>query len=103
MMRRSFTREFKLDICQRTVSGEVSKSRALREHSLSPSVLERWLEQYKAIGDSAFQGGTWRGSIQTPEARIKELEGSLGRAHLELEFMREALGKLTHRSGKSES
>jgi transposase len=102
MMRRSYSREFKLEVCQRINSGEISKSRSCREHSLSPSVLDRWLEQYKAKGDAAFQGGSWRGGVQTPEARIKELESSLGRAHLELEFMREALGKLTHRSGKKE-
>jgi transposase-like protein len=98
MMRRNFSREFKLDVCQKIVSGEVSKSRTCREHSLSGSVLERWLEQYRLQGESAFQGQVWRSSIQTPDARIKELEASLGRAHLELEFMKEAMGKLTPRS-----
>lgn len=103
MMRRSFSREFKLDVCLKVESGEISKSRICREQSLSPSVLDRWLEQYRTKGDQAFQGQSWRGTTQTPEARIKELEASLGRAHLELEFMKEALGKLTPRSGRSES
>lgn len=103
MMRRSFSREFKLDVCQKVGSGEISKSRICREQSLSPSVLERWLEQYRAKGDQAFQGQVWRGSPQTPEARVKELEASLGRAHLELEFMKEVLGKLTPRSGRNGS
>lgn len=103
MMRRRFSREFKLSICQKIVSGSSTKSGSCREHGLSPSVLDRWLEQYSAKGDSAFKGEPWRESSQAPEARIKELEASLGRAHLELEFMREALGKLAPRSGKEGS
>lgn len=43
---------------------------------MSGSVLDRWLEQYRIQGDSAFQGQPWRASAQTPEARIKELEAS---------------------------
>lgn len=99
MMRRSFTREFKLDVCRKVESGEMSKSRTCREHSLSSSMLDRWIEQYRAKGDEAFSGDAWRSSASSPEARIRELEASLGRAHLEIEFMKEALGKLTPRRG----
>jgi transposase-like protein len=103
MMRRRFSREFKLSVCEKIVSGSVTKSGSCREHGLSPSVLDRWLEQYSAKGDSAFQGEPWRESNVAPETRIKELEASLGRAHLELEFMREALGKLAPQSRKNDS
>jgi transposase-like protein len=100
MMRRSFSREFKLEICQLVESGGSSKSRICREHSLSGSVLDRWLEQYRALGDNAFSGSEWRVHTKDPESRVRELEAALGRAHLELEFMREALGKLGPRSGR---
>ena len=101
MMRRSFTREFKLDVCRKVESGEMSKSRTCREHSVSNSMLDRWIDQYRAKGEEAFRGDAWRGSVSSPEARIRELEASLGRAHLEIEFMKEALGKLTPRRGPS--
>jgi transposase-like protein len=90
VMRRSFTREFKLELCQKVEIGQLSKAQACREHDLSPSLLDRWMERYRDKGASAFDG-------QKPvseQARVKELEGSLGRAHLEIEFLREALGKL---------
>ena len=90
VMRRSFTREFKLDVCQKVQLGLVTKSMACRGHSLSPSLLDRWLGQYETKGKRAF-------SETAPidlEQKVKELEASLGRAHLEIEFQREALGKL---------
>lgn len=90
MSRRTFTREFKLDLCQKVRLGQCSKSAACREHSLSPSLLDRWLEKYDSKGQGAFKED---GPVDM-ERRVKELEASLGRAHLENEFLREALGKL---------
>jgi transposase-like protein len=89
-MRRSFTREFKLEVCQKIQLGQLTKSAACREHALSPSLLDRWLNQFEAKGRTAF-------SENVPvdlERKVKELEASLGRAHLENEFLKEALGKL---------
>jgi len=90
VMRRTFTREFKLDVCQKVKLGQQSKSAACREHSLSPSLLDRWLSQYESKGQSAFNE-----TVPVDlERRVKELEASLGRSHLENEFLRDALGKL---------
>lgn len=90
VVRRTFTREFKLELCQKVKLGQLSKSGACREHSLTPSLLDRWMVLYEAKGQSAFSDP---GPVD-PQRRIKELEASLGRAHLENEFLREALGKL---------
>jgi transposase-like protein len=90
VMRRTFTREFKLSVCEKVKQGQQTKAAACREHSLSPSLLDRWMDQYEAKGRSAFQDG----APVDLERRVKELEASLGRAHLENEFLREALGKL---------
>ena len=89
VMRRTFTREFKLSLCGQVERGEVTKAAACREHSLSPSLLDRWMENYETKGQSAFPAGA-----VDLERRVKELEASLGRAHLENEFLKEALGKL---------
>ncbi len=89
-MRRTFSREFKLEVCEQVKLGKKSKSASCREHSLSPSLLDRWMVQYEEKGLSAF-------GPDAPldlERRVKELEASLGRAHLENEFLKEALGKL---------
>lgn len=90
VVKRTFTREFKLELCQRVKLGELTKTAACREHSLSPSLLNHWMDLYEAQGQDAFPDG---GPVDLAK-RVKELEASLGRAHLENEFLREALGKL---------
>ncbi len=100
MMRRTFTREFKLDVSKRAESGEVSKARLCRDHALSSAMLDRWIDPYRAKGEEAFAGGGWRESVQSPDARVRELEAALGRAHLEIEFLQEAVGKLGIRPGR---
>jgi len=90
VVRRTFTREFKLDLCRRIDQGLISKTSACREYGLSNGLLDRWVEQFKVKGEGAFEAG----SPVDPQQRIKELEASLGRAHLENEFLKEALGKL---------
>ena len=102
MMRRSFSRELKLDVCRRAESGASSKSALCREHAISPTTLDKWIQQYRAAGEEAFLGAPWRPKVITPEARVRELEASLGRAHLEIEFLQEALGKLSPASRREE-
>ncbi len=56
MMRRTFSREVKLEACRRAESGLETKSGICRELALSPNTLENWLKQYRAKGDEAFDG-----------------------------------------------
>ncbi len=77
VMRRTFTREFKLSVCEKVKLGQQSKSAACREHSLSPSLLDKWLLQYESKGQSAFSEA---GPVDA-ERRIKELEASLLAKH----------------------
>lgn len=99
--RRSFGRDFKLELCRKVEAGEISKSKACREHALSASLLARWVDQYRAKGEEAFDGAEWRPSVMSPEARVRELEAALGRAHLEIELLRTALAKKGPRDGSS--
>lgn len=87
--RRQFTREFKLEVCRRLAAGEVSLAQVSREHDLTRSVLERWRERYRTHGEDAFSkaAGTEDQALREAQRRIAELEASLGRAHLEVEFM----------------
>ena len=101
VMKRTYSREFKLNLCRRVENQETTGNAVCREFGLSSGTWQRWIDQYRAKGEEAFQGQPWRskeGEVDDTEdglrARIKQLEASLGRAHLEVEFMREALGKL---------
>jgi transposase-like protein len=94
---REFPREFKLDVCRRIVAKQVSKSATLREYRLGTGTLDRWLEQYAALGDEAFRGGRWRNpdAQEAESSLLKELE----QLRLENEFLRACLGKLPEEPG----
>jgi transposase-like protein len=91
VVKRAFSREFKLQLCEQIRLGQTTRSKACREHSLSNGLMDRWIDQYEQKGMSAFQS---QDAPPDLERRVKELEASLGRAHLENEFLREAMGKL---------
>jgi transposase len=93
--KRTFTREFKLEVVRAIQTGQKRLSQSCREHDLCESVLRRWVMQYQAHGESAFTEEARRDFAPAREdtARIKELEAALGRAHLEIEFLKEALSK----------
>lgn len=90
--RRSYSREFKAGLCQDVLGGFKTKAQVVREHGLSPGLLDRWVDQYKALGDQAFPNAG-RGSGQESPDRTKELEALVGRLTLELEFLKAALKK----------
>jgi transposase-like protein len=93
--RRTFSREFKLSICRDVESGALRKGQACRQHALGATLLRNWLQQYRSKGDDAFDGGDWFASSQAPDSRMRELEAALGRAHLEIELLKDALSKKT--------
>ena len=89
--KRSFDREFKLQVVRQLQSGEKRLSQLCREHQLSATLVRRWKEQYAAQGETAWP--EFGSLVVEPEAkqRIQELEAALGRAHLENELLRRAL------------
>jgi transposase len=105
--KRSFSREFKLQVVRQLVSGEKRFAQLCREHNLCQTLLRRWREQYDQRGENAWLDQD-AGRPVDPEAqtRIAALEAALGRATLENEFLRHALqmarkgGSLRPRNGR---
>ncbi len=101
VVKRVFTREFKLSVARQLVSGEKRISQICREHGLCESVVRRWKLQYESSGESAWTENAQPRVVTTEgideattlASRVKELEAALGRAHLEIEFLKLALEK----------
>lgn len=95
LSQRSFSREFKLALCQEIVGGRLSKAKACAEHGLSSGMLDRWVGQYRQRGADSFplsgEPASSRGS--SPDRRILEMEALIGRQALEIEFLKAALKK----------
>lgn len=104
--RRSFSREFKLQVTRQLATGEKRLAQVCREHDLCETLVRRWREQYERDGEQAWQEGRPGHGAPEAQARIAALEAALGRAHLENEFLRQALevltkkGSLSGRSGR---
>jgi transposase len=90
--RRVFSREFKLGLCQEIVLGLRTKAQSVREHGLSPGMLDRWVDQYKLLGSEAFPN-SGKALVGEPLDRTKELEALVGRLTLENEFLKAAVKK----------
>jgi transposase-like protein len=105
MKPRTFDREFKLQVVRRLLSGESRPSQLCREYNISASLLRTWRKQYEEKGEEAWLETCFSPSPQirhdrqvqqqdqAKDARIAALEAALGRAHLENEFLRQALAK----------
>jgi transposase len=93
-MGRNHSREFKFRIVRALISGEKSLAQICREHSLAPSMVSRWRDQYNEKGAEAFPGTGAGSRVAESEAeRVAALEASLGRAHLEIEFLKAVIKK----------
>ena len=104
MPKRTFEREFKLQVVRQLVNGEKRLSQLCREHGLCQTLVRRWREQYEAHGELAFSEGSAGHHVERDaEARIAALEAALGRAHLEIEFLRHALKQLEKRGSPSKN
>ena len=92
--KRTFSREFKLQLMRQFVAGEKRLAQICREHDLCRTLVLRWKEQYQRDGENAWMADRSGPSVHVeadPQARIAALEAALGRAHLENEFLRKAL------------
>jgi len=86
---RKFSPQFKLQIVREVEAGEKRITEICREHSLSDSIVRRWVEQYHERGAEAFRTGDPKSEeLEAVQKRIAELEAALDRATLEVDFLR---------------
>jgi len=89
MTHRKFSPQFKLQIVREVEDGEKRISQICREHSLSDSIVRRWVEQHRERGPDAFRIGDPKSEeLAAAHKRIADLEAALGRATLEVDFLR---------------
>ena len=92
--RRNFSPEFKFQVVMELLSGQKRRVELLREHQLSDSTLERWVQQLRERGPEIFA----RERQDNGEAaQIAELERVIGRLTVELEAAKKASSWLRSR------
>ena len=96
---RTFSQEFKRQVVEELLSGEIHAAQLCRRHSISSSLLYHWKKQYsrgkfnnEPIAEAALKD------------RIEKLERLVGRLTLENEFLKKGLEhslSQSERNGKS--
>lgn len=89
---RKFKPEFKRRVVEEWVSGGKRIAEVCRKYKLSGSLVRRWRKEYERKGPGAWEmASESNGELAATEQRIAELEAALGRATLEVDFLRRAL------------
>jgi transposase-like protein len=92
MAYRKFKPEFKRRVVEEWVSGGKRIAEVCRKYKLSDSVVRRWRKDYERKGPGAWETASEsNGELAAAEQRIADLEAALGRATLEVDFLRRAL------------
>lgn len=89
----NYTREFKLAILAQ-IDGGVSIAQVARENGLHPSLVARWRRDYKEDPEKAFAGP---GHPYKDQARIAELERTVGKLYAETLFLKKTLETVNQR------
>ena len=88
--RRTFTREFKLQVIREIQAGK-SQAQAAREYQITDNTIAKWRRQYSRYKEKAFAGN---GRAYTDEARMAELERMVGRLTMENDLLKKLLHSL---------
>jgi transposase len=87
MVRRRFTKEFKLEVL-REVDAGLPLAEASRRYEVHPTLIRKWRELRQENGEEAFAGP---GNAYREEARIAALERKIGQMTMENEFLKKLI------------
>lgn len=96
--RRTFDKEFKYQILREIDAGTTVASVA-REHGVHPETIRLWKRQQRKYGDRAFAGN---GNSYSDEAKIAQLERTLGQMAAENALLKKAIKTLQLLSRKGD-
>lgn len=90
VMRRKYSKEFKLETINLVLEGGKSQAQICRDLGLSEQMLSRWMRAYKkthADAEAAFPG---KGKMSPTNQRIKDLESQVRRLTMERDILKKA-------------
>ena len=96
---RTFTREFKLDLCRQIQSGQKRPAQLCREYQIAEGLLLRWRREFQQRGEAAFSAKDIAEVSPTAllEQKAAELERFCGQLSLENSILTPIKPKKKHR------
>jgi transposase len=99
LLRRRFSKEFKLEIVKRSL-GDERLSDIADEYKLHVNTISRWRREYLEAGQNSFPG-EGNEQLNEDQKRIKRLEKELREAKLESEILKKAIRIFSKSDGRS--
>lgn len=87
MKRRVFSAEFKREAVRIVIEKGLPVSRAAKQLDLQPTLLSKWIRDFKADPEQAFPGN---GRMKPEQAEIERLKRELARVKIEWDILRKA-------------
>ncbi len=87
MVRRKFTREFKLEAVKLITEQGVTVTQAARDLGLQRTVLRRWVADFSTDPDQAFPG---HGQMRPEQAEIARLQREVTKLKAERDILKKA-------------
>ena len=87
-VRRTFTREFKVEAVRMVTQGGHRLSQVARDLELDPKLLRRWRDALQQEGADAFPG---KGHLKPEEEELRRLHREIDRLREEREILKKAL------------
>ena len=95
---RAFSSDFKRQVVEELLSGVSTPAQLARRHEISSGLLYYWKKQY---ANGGF--GNEASKEAAREERVRQLEQMLGKAYLEIEFLKKALQRTFEQSRRNGS
>ena len=87
IQRRKFSKEFKIQII-REIDNGTPVAQLSRTHQIQESLIHKWRKQFSKDPANAFSGN---GIPSTQEAKLAQLERTIGKLYLENEFLKKTV------------
>lgn len=87
MMKRTFSKEFKVKACELVIKGGIKHAVVAEKMGINKVMLYRWIDEYEAYGEEAFVG---KGKQRSENAELRKLKKENERLKMELEILKKA-------------
>jgi len=95
MVRRKYTKEFKIEAVRLVEDSDVPVDEVAHELGIHPNTLYKWRRQYLVAGKEAFPG---HGKLRAGDDEIRQLRRELARVREERDILKKALAFFSRES-----
>ncbi len=95
-MKRSYSKEFKVQACELVVKDHIKVSVVAERFGIHVVMLHRWVSEYETYGEEAFVG---KGNQRSGDAELRKLRKENERLKMENEILKKAAAYFAKEQG----